>query len=1772
MTRALSRLGSQVSNVWRSLVVAITIAGGLAQAQPVADLSAVSVTFNERRGGVYGPLTPKPTITNQGPGNLVINSVYLSTEAPFGSAYGTASVSGPLCSGPGPYTLAPSQSCDIDIIGWTFSLGLQSGFGCYFQAVAIYSNATGGTGYDAANSRHKLDVGFCIQPGPNARVTVWDANGYSPSPRTQPTPPVTFQTTTVGGQSAFRTVRLESTGSSNLTVSSVTSSSPSVVFDPDASYCGLGPTGSGSSTLLADSGSCDIKLVFKPNATGAFSGTVTIVTDALTSPHVVSVTGTGAPSVSPGLSPTSLDLGSVEVGDAGQEMMVTATNNGAVTADIVPTITGANASNFIIAASNCTGVPAGGTCHVTLAFAPTGFLGPRSANLVLTMDAAVSSVPLTGTALTSGAALTITPAAVDFGTVGVGTTSANQTVTLQNTGVAGLVITDVYIPNAMFFDNNPTQSARRCGLDAAPNGSVILAAGQSCTVQLACRPLAPGVAEESIYIDSNAPYTYRGYFESGLFKARCEGTGTFTPSPDLGISLQLLGNTTLANQPRQFQLELSSSEVEITAISFALPLPPGLTIAASPAPTNTCGGTLTALPGATSFALSGGTVVDYTTPCQVTIAVAATQAGTYVMAIPVGQISTANGTNGGSTSLDIRFATSLPAATLSQTSIAFGNWPANAQTLPVSMTVTNTGQAPMDIWSVNMFGNFTYDWSNSTCGDQLLAPGGSCIATVYWNGAAEPFTDTGQVVFRITDLGDVAVPLTGTVPFTPLITAASASAFQFADTVVGQSSSPITVTLTNASGGSLTVGATSVVGGQFAATATAACSALSTAAGTCAPLVTFSPTVIGVARGTLKVPIGTEAYYFPFQGKAVVAGDIQPNKTVVTSTVALSNDRLEVVSLTNISAASIDVSVPVVTGASAWELNSNFCNTPLAPNGTCSIYFKFVPNSVGTHTASVSIAHTGAGSPVALTLSGTALPALVATPASVNFGSLPSGNASPINVVRFATTDNDCFYPSAVVLSGANAASFEIIGDTCSPSQYGVYGTCDIGVRFNSAGANGTRTGSLDITGAYLGCPGIAPPIDLELKMGVRRKSNPLPTTISVPLSAAVGAAGPAFSASPSAVTFAPRAIGSPSAAQVITITNTGAATMTFTSAFVLAGANPDDFSKTTTCTAGLNSGASCTISIVFTPSAAGSLSATLTINTDAPGSPHVVSLSGTGNASGTPIISSGSPSPALLGQAYNFSFAATGTTPMTWSLVTGSLPPGLTLNTSTGAVTGTPTAIGNFAFTINVSNSVGVANLSTAISVASPIVSIMSLSTNTLAFGNQIVGATSAPQVVTVTNTGTGPFSILSFSGIGDFNFSSDCPLAPAVLQANASCNLSVTFTPLTAGAGAGRISVNNNAAQQGTNGNSISLSGTGVELPRANIIVNPSSGLAFGDQAVGSSSVPQVIFVSNTGQAVLELQNVAASGTSFSIGIPAAADNPRGHPLCVTGNTVAPGASCAMAVTFSPVAIGTLTGRLAITHNATPTGVTGTTNINFTGNGTQRREPLIRVSNTIAFNDQILDTVSDAQTALITNIGTATLNLSAFSVTPTLANTNASDFTVSGECATLAPNANCTLGVRFSPKGNVGPKGANLTVVSDATNAPTSTIALLGNAIPAPAPKVQLNPTTVGFGTVLRGTLNATTTLKVTNSGQLPLTITRIDGIPNAAGFSPQSNDCVRTIGVGEFCTIVIRFAPNGPGAQRGELSIISNAPTSPDRVPLTGTGCTLVSPTFRFFVPNC
>ena len=109
----------------------------------------------------------------------------------------------------------------------------------------------------------------------------------------------------------------------------------------------------------------------------------------------------------------------------------------------------------------------------------------------------------------------------------------------------------------------------------------------------------------------------------------------------------------------------------------------------------------------------------------------------------------------------------------------------------------------------------------------------------------------------------------------------------------------------------------------------------------------------------------------------------------------------------------------------------------------------------------------------------------------------------------------------------------------------------------------------------------------------------------------------PVASFSPPSVDFGNQTVNTTSAPQVVTLTNAGTAILS-----VNLVAASGDFAQTNTCSTNIAVGASCTISIAFTPAAAGARSGAITVTDNAADSPQTVSLSGTGVLQTAPAVS----------------------------------------------------------------------------------------------------------------------------------------------------------------------------------------------------------------------------------------------------------------------------------------------------------------------------------------------------------------------------------------------------------------------------------------------------------------------------------------------------------------------------------------------------------------------
>ena len=108
-----------------------------------------------------------------------------------------------------------------------------------------------------------------------------------------------------------------------------------------------------------------------------------------------------------------------------------------------------------------------------------------------------------------------------------------------------------------------------------------------------------------------------------------------------------------------------------------------------------------------------------------------------------------------------------------------------------------------------------------------------------------------------------------------------------------------------------------------------------------------------------------------------------------------------------------------------------------------------------------------------------------------------------------------------------------------------------------------------------------------------------------------MAATGTVVSRSQTQVPFGSQAVGTTSAPQTVTLTNVGIAPLNF-SGITITG-DVGDFSQTNNCGVSITAGASCTITAIFTPTAAGARKAVVRIRDDGGGSPQPVTLTGIG-------------------------------------------------------------------------------------------------------------------------------------------------------------------------------------------------------------------------------------------------------------------------------------------------------------------------------------------------------------------------------------------------------------------------------------------------------------------------------------------------------------------------------------------------------------------------------
>jgi hypothetical protein len=454
---------------------------------------------------------------------------------------------------------------------------------------------------------------------------------------------------------------------------------------------------------------------------------------------------------------------------------------------------------------------------------------------------------------------------------------------------------------------------------------------------------------------------------------------------------------------------------------------------------------------------------------------------------------------------------------------------------------------------------------------------------------------------------------------------------------------------------------------------------------------------------------------------------------------------------------------------------------------------------------------------ISLATAGIAATTASLSPSALTFAAQPLKTLSASQNVTVTNTGRLTLTVSSVTASGDFIES-----DTCAGQSLAPASTCEIEVSFDPS-QSGARSGTLTLFANLAG------------------------GQVTASLSG-LGISPSAIQFTPPSLSFGALAVGTDSAPQSVTIANSSTTTTSLTSETVTG-----DFHTTAnTCTSSLSPTASCTVSILFNPSAAGSRSGTLTV-VSALGT-QSAPLSGTGQTAASDALAPGSLTFAIqqigtTSPAQSVTLTNTGDQALTQIIVTstgdftvlnncGAMLQGhdscaITVAfapTRTGAETGTLTLADEYRNqTVSLSGT----------GQAPPGVSATPTSIN---FGGYAVGTTSSAQTVTLTNSGG--VSLTNLSAAITAGFAIAANQCPATLAAGSACPLSVTFSPTAAGSATGTLTL------------------SAGNLARPLTVALTGSGTDFSLSVVGSSST--VVTSGQTASYTLQLAALGgASGT---------------------------------------------------------------------------------------------------------------------------------------------------------------------------------------------------------------------------------------------------------------------------------------------------------------------
>jgi hypothetical protein len=1009
-------------------------------------------------------------------------------------------------------------------------------------------------------------------------------------------------------------------GNQPLTILGFTLSGAGFSLDPKAANeCAFG-------MVLAPGALCQASVVFSPTHPGTFSGTISVSSNSLNGANTIQTiqlvgTSDGSYDV---LTPSPLVFAPQALGTS-QTQPVTLTNQGNSYASTVYSVATNNPA-FTISQGSCAGVAVqvGASCQLQVSFAPTAV---QTYTGTATIDTYVS-----------------------------GTAQPHQTITLSfsGPGVGPVAATPVISPGAGSYSSSQQVTIT----DSTSNATVFYTTDGSTPTPSSTKYTGAITVSSSEILKAIATAT--GYSNSAVASASYTLTTpalSHTPA-SLGFGNVPTGDTsssmsvTVSNIGSLYSLNL------ITTISNpAFAAVSGSTCGSSVAPGSSCQLTLAFTPAA---------VQAY----NATVTIAASSPGCPGCVFPSDSFAV-TGTG----------IVQPPVLTISPASLTFGNQIVNTTSAAQSVTLTNNSQTDTVVLSSFFTTSSLAILATSPNCSSPLAPGMSCTVSVTFSPSAiQAYSGTVTLQPQPSGCGGCVrnypaqtIAVTGAGIAQPPVLAFSPASLDFGNTVVG-SSATLTVNVTN-----LSTTDTVLVGGVFTTSTfvfnaySPKCTVPLAPGMSCSVLVTFNPALIQAYSGTVTFQpqasgCGGCVVNYPAQTLTVKGNSIAqpPVLSFSPATVDFGNQLIgtsaaQSVTVTNISTTDTVVLSSVVTTSFAYHAQLYTCVAPLAPGMSCVISFIFTPTMVQTYnsTAIILVQPSGCGGcPISYPTANFPIvgvgvappPVMTISPAVLDFGNQAINSKSAarsVTVTNISPTDTITLTTFSIPALG-----FGVDIASC-PQSLTPGASCTVAYTFNPTTAQSYSVMST-IQAQPVGCGGCV-------------RNYPLASFLLT----GVGVQ-PVSSLTPASMSFT-TTTGTTSAAQTATLTNLSGPVFAIYGISV-AGASTNDYHQTNNCGLFLAVGASCTISVTFTPTSAGNDPGTLTVSSNDPTSPQTIALSGNGTSTANFVLSSSTPAQTVIpGGAAQFSLAVTaqnGASIPAVTLTATGLPPGATATFSQSSVT----------------------------------------------------------------------------------------------------------------------------------------------------------------------------------------------------------------------------------------------------------------------------------------------------------------------------------------------------------------------------------------------------------------------------------------------------------------------------------------------------------------------